>query len=507
MTARRLQPVPDQPRRLLALIRVSKGKEGGISPEVQRTTALDYAAKTGAEIVGWVEGVDESGSQQRSNWWRKLDDAVAAVEAGEYDGIVVWKFSRTARHRLRWAVALDRVESAGGTLESATEQFDVATSAGRFARGMTAEMNAFYAEMIGESWKEAHEQRVRSGRPHSGRARWGYVYDQDEKIHKPHPEQGPVLADLYRRYIAGESIWSLVQWLNGHGWRGNRGTPFSDNTLRKILDSGFAAGKFYAGGDPKRGVKPTLHDGIHEPLITPEEWQDYLDARSARRKVPPRREGSRYLLSGLVRCARCGSVMVAYREEPKLKRDPRRAKAYSSAGVRLSWRCKRCPELGKGPSGYVASWRVEDVVMDFVRDLAADVDELAKDAAVTQSRRTLQQIEVDRLAREAVKLEEAMVRLATSNAENPLPPAVYAASKGELEERAAKVAAALEAVAVDERRALVDRAAEAARLLEQWSKLPVAGRREILRGLLDCVLVRTGPEPFIDVVPWERARG
>lgn len=113
------------------------------SPEVQRYAIQTYCQAAGHELVAIVEGIDESGSDSRSRWWKTLDRAVEQVESGDFDGIVVWKFSRVARHRLKWAVALDRVEAVGGILESATEQFDTTTSAGRFARGMTAEMNAF----------------------------------------------------------------------------------------------------------------------------------------------------------------------------------------------------------------------------------------------------------------------------------------------------------------------------------------------------------------------------
>lgn len=478
-----------------------------VSPELQVTAITDYCASRGYQLADIVEGIDESGSQRRSSWWRKLDEAVAAVEGGSYDGIVVWKFSRTARHRLKWAVALDRVEVAGGILESATEQFDTSTSAGRFARGMVAEMNAFEAERIGEVWKEALDRRVRTGRPHSGRPRWGYVYDKAEKLHKPHPEQGPVLADLYRRYVAGESIYHLIKWLNSHGWRGNLGNPWSDNTLRKVLDSGFAAGYFLAGGDPKVGIKPTLHKGIHEPLISEDLWQAYLDARAARRKVPPRNEGSGYLLSGLVRCARCGSMMTAYKEDPSRRYDNRRGKSYATKGMRLAWRCRRCPELGRGPSGYIASERVEAVVLEHVRGMAALVDQDAAGKVVVDARRTLLEVETDRLAREGAKLQEALIRLAVSNAENPLPPAVYAQSKADLESRAADVAAALEATGSQARRATEEPAKKAAELRDVWDELPVPHRREILRGLIDCVLVRSSrTDPFLRVVEWPEAR-
>lgn len=506
MASVQLRSVPARPLRILGVVRVSKERDGMISPELQITSITDYCASRGYQLIDIIEGIDESGSQRRSSWWRKLDEAVASVETGAYDGIVVWKFSRTARHRLRWAVAVDRVEVAGGILESSTEQFDTSTSAGRFARGMVAEMNAFEAERIGEVWKEAHDRRIKAGRPHDGKARWGYVYDLEDKIHKPHPEQGPVLADLYRRYVAGETIYHLVRWLNSHGWRGGRGNPWSDSTLRKTLDSGFGAGFFRAGGDPKRKIAPTLHQGVHEPVIDLDLWQAYLDARVARRKVPPRNEGSGYLLSGLVRCARCGSSMTAYREDPSRRYDNRRKKSYPTKGLRLAWRCRRCPELGNG-AAYIKSEFTENYVLDHLRELAGSVDEDAADKVVVDARRTLLQVEVDRLAREGAKLQEALVRLAVSNAENPLPPEVYTASKVDLEKRAAEVAAALEAAGAQSRRVTEEPARKAAELLELWEELPIPAKREILRGLIDCVLVRSSrTDPWMRVVEWHEAR-
>jgi site-specific DNA recombinase len=59
-------------------------------------------------------------------------------------------------------------------IESATEQIDTTTSTGRFTRGMLAEMAAFEAERIGDTWREAHSRRVRMGLPKDGKPRFGY---------------------------------------------------------------------------------------------------------------------------------------------------------------------------------------------------------------------------------------------------------------------------------------------------------------------------------------------
>ncbi len=127
-----------------------------ISPELQLAAIERHCEANGYAIVSVLEDLDESG-----RFWkrRQVETAIAMIERREAEVLVVWKLSRVARNRLDWAIALDRVESVGGRLESATEAIDATTSTGRFTRGMLAELSAFESERIGS----------RSGRMTQGR--------------------------------------------------------------------------------------------------------------------------------------------------------------------------------------------------------------------------------------------------------------------------------------------------------------------------------------------------
>lgn len=481
---RGLAAVPDTPPRALGLVRVSKERDGMISPDVQRVAIDDYATSRGCTITGWLEGIDESGSRARSAWWPRLDQAVAAVEAGQYDVIIVWKYSRIARHRLRWAVAIDRVEEAGGRIESATEQVDTTTSTGRFTRGMLAELQAFEAERIGEVWKSVHQNRIDSGRPANGKPRFGYTYDRDAKVHVPDPETGPVLADLYRRYVAGESVYQLVRWLNGHGWRttsdGKRqGGTWSDRSLRRVMDSGFASGRFLVDGQ--------LHDGIHEPLIDETLWQAYQDSRRLRAARPARTERSQYLLSGLIRCARCEGSMVAgqygTRREPK-------------------YRCKNGKEQGREvcTGGYVMASYVEAEVLTWLRDLAGEVEQHRDAALAASARLATVRSEADRLARAIARVDTELRQIVLSNAQAPVPATVYADTVAELVARREHLVAAHTDADIAARRAPEDPVGIARGLLDTWDMRPVEHRREVLRDLIAPVRVVTGrPRAQVDV--------
>lgn len=480
----RLRAAPERAPRALGLVRVSKERDGMVAPEVQQVAIADYCAARGYQLVEVREGLDQSGSRARSAWWPTLDTAVADVEAGDFDVIVAWKFSRVARHRLRWAVAIDRVEAVGGRVESATEQVDTSTSTGRFTRGMLAELQAFEAERIGEIWKEVHARRVKAGRPANGKPRFGYTYDLEQKLHVPDPETGPVLADLYRRYVAGESVYQLVRWLNGHGWRTTTGGMWSDRSLRRVLDSGFASGRFTADG--------VLYDGVHQPLITSRVWQAYLDARVDRRSRPARVERSQYVLSGLVRCGRCGGSMVAG-QYGSSKAPKYRCKAGKESG----------PEVCTG--GYVMAAYVEGKVLEWLESIAGDVDEAATAALEAKATRTAARSDARRLARQVASTEQALARLAVQNAERPLPASVYEQAHAELVDQLEQLRAAHDEADRQSRRVEAEPARAAAGLVKGWERRPVEHRREVLRRLISRVVVWTGrPRAVVEVTPtWE----
>lgn len=532
--ASKLRVVPDeQPRhlRLLGIVRVSKERDAMISPENQEFKIISCAEANGYVLAPapngerFMYGIDESGSQRKSKWWAKLDQAIELVEAGEYDGIIMWKFSRAGRNRLRWNIAVDRIESAGGVLISATEDFDVTTAAGRLGRGISAEFNAFHADMIGEGWVEAHERRVRNGRPHSGRPKWGYVYDRAAKLHVPAtvenidrllaedpefveaPASGPVLAAMYERYIAGESFYSLARWLNDHGWRTTSDGHWSDDGVRRVLDQGFASGRFM--------FRKELHPGVHEPLIDEETWQAYLDARGARRQLPARTERSVYLLSGLIRCTRCGGKMVASYVNPGMRLSHRakgraEGKMYSAGRPRHVYRCQWGKRTGRCRGGSIRMHIVEEFVRDYVEQLAARIDDETNDREISghvvDARRRLLLREEQRLDKARDKARAELKQLMKRDAERPYPRDIFDELRGEIEDNIAGLSAAIEAAGRTVRRSAVDPQSEAARLVEEWDELPAVNRREVLRGLIDCVLVGTGEVPYLRVVDWAEVR-
>lgn len=449
-------------RRGLALVRVSKERDGMTSPEVQRHAIEALASSNGIVIVDTVEGLDESGSRAKSAWWPRLDQAIARMETGDIDVILVWKFSRIGRARLRWAVALDRVDSLGGMILSATEPIESTTASGKFARGLLGEVNAYQADLIGETWKESHARRIRAGLPANGKPRFGYTYSRDAGF-TPDPVTAPVLQEALRRYISGESVYSLVRWLNEGptrpvaGYGQNAGGLWSDRTLRRVMDSGFAAGLIRSAGE--------LHPGAHDPLISAAEWEAYLEARGRRRQYR-RTERSDYLLSGMVWCA-CNSKMHAgqfgHARTPK-------------------FRCKDAHEKGSHAGGYVSERVLEAAVRAWLiareRRLREEVERGIHEYPAKLRTDPRPQLE-NRLRQIELKQDQLV------EDRRAIPPASYERLNTKYANEHAAVTAEL--------RAIVVRASAPLRvlptLLERWEDLEIPEKRELLRSVIERIIV------------------
>lgn len=468
-------------RRADAMVRVSKDKDNGTSPELQEAAIQAYADTHRIGIANWVYGIDESGSRRKSAWWAKLDASIARLEAGEIDVILVWRFSRTARNRLKWAVALDRVDTAGGAILSATEPVDTDTASGKLHRGMMGEFNAYYADMMSESWKETHARRRAAGLPAGGGPRYGYERTRDHEgapwRYEPHPLEAPILAEMYRRAADGEGFASIARWLNQAGHTTRAGREWSRATVTSVLDTGFAAGKIIQR--PTRGewrdfnpLHAAFHPGAHEPLVDEQTWGAYLARRAA---TPDQRRPAHggYMLSGLVKCGDegCGAPM------------------HVGANHRTDYyRCSRAISTGLGRKLSMTRSLVEQGVYEWLLLYAVALDrEVA--AAAKEKRPPIPKPVNDVAALDALlkRNSERAAKLTIRNLDGDMPDHVYRATLDELDR---------------ERRSLQDRrdqaaipkperpqAAEVRAFLDAWDTKPPDEQNAAIRALIERVVI------------------
>ena len=523
-------PAPPEPEGepFIGYIRVSTWKEEKISPELQRDAITQWARRTGRRIIAWVEDLDVSGRHFR----RKITTCVERVEASEARGVAVWRYSRFGRDRTGNAIWLARLQQAGGELESATEPVDASTAIGRFQRGMILEFSAFESDRAGEQWRETHDhRRYKLKLPAQGRRRFAYIwhrrYDQTTGVlqkerYEPDEQLGPIVADLYRDYVAGDGFTVLCGRLNRAGHRTTQGSLWSTETLTRYMDSGFAAGLLIVH-NPECKCRKTdgscrnrVHiQGAQEELVDFDLWQAYQQRRKQVRETPPRSRTGLYELTGLAKCSGCrkGTSLNAAR------RDGENVKGFA---YRCSARAKSGPTACEGV--LVPRHIVEREVFKWLKDeAAADIDAAPPTAldddrpcedrqAANMRARARAQAEVDRQ-------RQALARLRADHMASPddYGPGEYDQAADLIRRRRDEAQATLDSI--PEIEPLPDRAEFASLIVgvvPEWKSFDDRERNNFYRQLIRRVaLTRTGigydavrieVHPMWEPDPWEMTK-
>jgi site-specific DNA recombinase len=398
---------PEQPLRAVLYLRQSVSKEESISIELQEAAGREHCRQHGYQVVSVKADPGISGRTFNRPAVREVIDM---IEQHQADVIVLWKWSRLSRARLDWAVAVDRVENAGGRIESATEPLDTTTSAGRLARGMLAEFAAFESERIGDVWKETHQRRRKAGLPAQGGPRFGYVKDGDN--YTPDPITGPILAELYHRYIAGEGFTRLMGWLQTTGTTNTAGGQWERSRITRLLDSGFGAGLIIHG----KGKKASYWPGRHDPVITQEEWVRYLERREEA-PPPPRTAEPTYFLSGLIKCGDCGSPMHAN----------------YTAGKPIGYICSRYARKRDVRCVTGSRLRAEREVYEWLAELANETETAAQIEARALAHQITAVNDATAIERQLGKLNTKMAALTSRYLDGKVPEAAYLATSPKLQ--------------------------------------------------------------------------
>jgi DNA invertase Pin-like site-specific DNA recombinase len=280
--------------------RISSDIEGsglGVKRQVEDCRRL-------AASLGWIvaeEYIDNdlsvySGKAQPA-YQRMLDD----LRDGLRDAVIVYHVDRLTRR----AVELEDFVTAVDTAKVRQVRFvvgdmDLGTGDGLMIARMLGAMAAHESATKSRRVRRKMEQNAVAGLPHGG---WHRPFGYDEDKVTVRADEAAVIRTLVARFLAGESLRSLAVWLDSEGVRTVSGKEWRTPTLRAMLTSGRIAGL-----REHRGV--VVGSGIWEPIISEHDHRRVL-TRMAERKVTGRRTPQRYLLSGLLRCGKCGNVLYS----------------------------------------------------------------------------------------------------------------------------------------------------------------------------------------------------
>lgn len=301
-----------------AYIRVSTDDQVELSPASQLVEIRKWASGNGYIVPDEFVFVDEAKSGRKVTGrddFRRLI-GTAKQKPKPFDAILLWKFSRFARNRddavlyksiLRKQLHIDVISIKEPISEG---------KLGIIMEAMIEAMDEYYSINLAEEVKRGMEEKHRRGELQSTPS---FGYAAQDGVLVPKEPEASYVREMFSRFLSGQGFYPIARWLNSMDVKTHRGTAFENRTVEYILRNPVYIGKLRwnpAGRTRRNYDDPNIIvvDGKHQPLVDVDTWnaaQDRISQLKAMHKYHGRPLGSnKDWISGIVRCASCGSTMI-----------------------------------------------------------------------------------------------------------------------------------------------------------------------------------------------------
>lgn len=312
----------------------------GYSLDAQKARMKAYADFNGYEIVGEYQDAGKSGKsiEGRTEFNRMMEDIKCGKDDVSY--VLVFKLSRFGRNAADVLSTLQVMQDFGVNLVCVEDGIDSSKDAGKLMISVLSAVAEIERENIRVQTMEGRIQKAREGRWNGGFAPYGYdLVDGELLVNEEEAKAVRMIFDLYVNQQMGGRL--IAQYLERHDihklqHKNAKGELFGAAYIRDILRNPVYCGKIAYGRRKTEKVHGTrnnyrivwadnflLTDGIHEPLVSVEDWeaaQVRLRSQCERYKRYDRQDKEHaYLLTGIIKCPECGAGMYVSKSVKKRK--------------------------------------------------------------------------------------------------------------------------------------------------------------------------------------------
>lgn len=245
------------------------------------------------------------------------------IRTGEFTHLVVWKIDRISRNLLDFASMYDELKRLGVTFVSKNEQFDTSSAIGEAMLKIILVFAELERNMTSERVTAVMLSRANNGQWNGGRVPYGYSWDKESRTFSVVEQEAKVIrrmAELYEQY---QSLLYVAKYMNEAGITTKTGKQWTPTTVRTMLTNPWYIGNYVYNvhsdgkGTEKRSEDEWITVEDHHPAILDERLFyriKFLLTRNKRGGVPASQTYVRkniHIFGGLLRCAKCGSNMIA----------------------------------------------------------------------------------------------------------------------------------------------------------------------------------------------------
>lgn len=145
-------------------------------------------------------------------------------------------------------------------------------------------------------------------------------------------EKAPIVQKIFEMYANGNTMATIIRYLNEKNIKTSRGNEFNKNSIRKILLNRKYIGYYaYDNKETKGGIPSIIDDELF--IKVGKKLQDNKQAPSKGKAIVP------FLLTTKLFCGNCNSMMTGYSGTSKT------GKLHSYYGCKGTW-SKKCTRKG-----------------------------------------------------------------------------------------------------------------------------------------------------------------
>ena len=310
MKKKDLQPLT--PAALYARVS-SERQDVDLSVSAQLRALKEYAKANGYSVAREYVDEAESGRVANRPQFREMIEEGSKPKT-PFEVILVWKFSRFTRKREHAVAFKAQLRRKGIRVVSITEQAED-NATGRLLEGIIESVDEYYSENLAQEVVRGMREAASRGFFLASNAPFGYrkIKVSDGAKERPtlevDPATAPVVKEIFEKSLRGSGLKELCKELNDRGIT-NRGKRWYKGTLHYVLRNEAYTGTAVWGKTSKgdEAQDPVRVEGAWPALVSRELFDEVQQAmRDRAPKVQrPARVGSRFLLSGLLKCGVCG---------------------------------------------------------------------------------------------------------------------------------------------------------------------------------------------------------
>ena len=294
------------------------------------------------------DGISGTNTKKREEFNRMIQDCMD----GKIEMVITKSISRFARNTLDCLQYIRKLKDRGIPVYFEKENINTMDAKGEVLLTIMASLAQQESQSLSQNVKIGLQYRYQSGKVKMNYNRFlGYTKGEDGNLVVV-PEEAAVVRRIFREYLAGESLWDICHSLMRDDIRTGAGkTKWVPSTVRRILSNEKYIGdallqKTYTVDFltkkrvKNRGIVPQYYvEGSQEAIVSKEVFrrtQEEIFRRANMRAGKSQRRrtySSKYALSGMVLCSRCGEIY-------------RRIIWTQPSGKKAVWRCVTRVEHG-----------------------------------------------------------------------------------------------------------------------------------------------------------------